>query len=567
MKADPTVTGASAGSTVAGMAGQVPKESDKVANSTTAGTSTSSTVADMAGKVPKESDKSANPTMAGTSTSSTVADMAGNVPKESEKSANPTMAGTSTSSTIADMVGKVPKESEKSANPTMADASTSSTVADMADKVPKESEKGANLTMAGTSTSSTVADMAGQVPKEGGSSGLPGAFPETPQQEANEFGVKPIPATKGIGNPIHLKPGEPVPDPSTLTPHTVDSTVDHTGSGISSTGQPKGAPSSDKKETMIPESSLPMGAAAAAGAAATGPTIQSAGGNSTTAQMAAQVPIEPRGVPEVVEKSQQAAHTSPEASANPTAVGEKGAMEKELTDKVPAEPAAEDSSMGGKVAGYATGAAAAATAAVSGAAAYFGSGKATDDAKAKLPESAHPAIDKATPAVEGAAGKIGGDPSQATTSTVPDAVKESIADAHKSPEAETNKAAVAEKADVEQELLKKGPKEDMAGEPAPVAATATSATAPKATGAVSAPGASLKSTEKPLPTEGGAGAASAANGKTPAKDTPAKDAPSTPAKDTPAKDAPAKDSSTATPAVASLPTPATGKGRGDARPQ
>lgn len=69
----------------------------------------------------------------------------------------------------------------------------------------------------------------------------------------------------------------------------------------------------------------------------------------------------------------------------------------------------------------------------------------------------------------------------ATSSTVPEVVKESIADAHTDPEATTSSEAVKEKAEVEQELLKKVPETEEAGEPAPTIAAATSAAAPSAT--------------------------------------------------------------------------------------
>ncbi|EXJ73576.1 uncharacterized protein A1O5_03337 [Cladophialophora psammophila CBS 110553] len=70
---------------------------------------------------------------------------------------------------------------------------------------------------------------------------------------------------------------------------------------------------------------------------------------------------------------------------------------------------------------------------------------------------------------------------QATTSTVPEVVKESIAEAHTEPEATTSAEAVKEKAEVEQELLKRVPGTDEAGEPAPMIAAATAETAPSPT--------------------------------------------------------------------------------------
>ncbi len=91
----------------------------------------------------------------------------------------------------------------------------------------------------GVTPESTTAKLAGEVPKESSkepsneatgprtasSSDLPGTFPQTPANENSTFSVNPIPATSGHGNPIHLQPGEKVPDPSTLTSNTVSSTA------------------------------------------------------------------------------------------------------------------------------------------------------------------------------------------------------------------------------------------------------------------------------------------------------------------------------------------------------
>ena len=91
----------------------------------------------------------------------------------------------------------------------------------------------------GVTPESTTAKLAGEVPKESSkepsneatgprtasSSDLPGTFPQTPANENSTFSVNPIPATSGHGNPIHLQPGEKVPDPSTLTSNTVASTA------------------------------------------------------------------------------------------------------------------------------------------------------------------------------------------------------------------------------------------------------------------------------------------------------------------------------------------------------
>jgi hypothetical protein len=364
--------------------------------------------------------------------------------------------------------------------------------------MPDEISKNAGTAaIAPSAENKTVQGLAGQVPKESDNH-VPGEFPtETPQGEVS---VAPIPSTGGVGgNPIQLKPGEPVPAAAgkidagatydkasydqgaaaaPLLPRVV--TPDHErGEGLF------GLP--EQSKNMIPESSLPV-----AGGAATA-NINSAGANATTAQLAGQVPHEPRGVPEVVKDSQAEAHSAPEASANPEAVREKGAVEDELEKKVPEAPAASESTIGGKAAATIGAAAAGVGAAAAGAAAYVSSGKAKEDAtakmpakedvKGKLPESAHPAVDTV-------ADKVGANGAAKPSSNVPNVVQESIKDAHTSPEAAANTEAVAEKKQVESELAKSVPVEESAGAPAPTATETT--TEPKAM---------MKSTEAPLPTE------------------------------------------------------------------
>ncbi|KAI4229154.1 MAG: hypothetical protein L6R36_001111 [Xanthoria steineri] len=107
------------------------------------------------------------------------------------------------------------------------------------DRISSRSEKMSSAYTSGVTPESTTAKLAGEVPKESSkepsneatgprtasSSDLPGTFPQTPANENSTFSVNPIPATSGHGNPIHLQPGEKVPDPSTLTSNTVSSTA------------------------------------------------------------------------------------------------------------------------------------------------------------------------------------------------------------------------------------------------------------------------------------------------------------------------------------------------------
>jgi len=223
-------------------------------------------------------------------------------------------------------------------------------------------------TMSGVTPDSTTAALAAGVPKEKTNGDLPGAFPETPGQESEQaFSANPIPASGGYGNPIKLSPGEKVPEPSTIHGNTVESTVkldkesyekgDSVPLGSAGT-QPDTATSSafavpPVSTNTIPESSLPMGGPAQravmtdeeqkTAAADAGITIQSAAPGTTTAALAAGVPLEKdrpskteptTEVPQVVKDSIAESHQEPEAAANPEIVREKGEMEQELHKKV-----------------------------------------------------------------------------------------------------------------------------------------------------------------------------------------------------------------------------------------
>jgi hypothetical protein len=384
-------------------------------------------------------------------------------------------------------------------------------------------------TLSSAAPESTTAALAGAVPKEENArstDSLPGAFPmtppaETPGSEPQAFSINPIPATEGAGNPISLAPGEKVPDPSTFTSNTIDSTVKDdkeerepeeasvsvapipatagagnpihlapgekvpdpstlTSNTISSTARTDAAsyeksdsqppqlgplvvtPEAEREAkggmfnlpplagALIPESSLPMDTSAET-EKDPGFTIQSAAPTSTTAALAGEVPKEPRGVPETVTESQKEADFPPEASANAEAVEEKKELEQELLEKVPEEPPAAESSTTAKV-GMA---AAAGTAGAASTATYL-----AYSAKDKVAET------------------VGLNGQATTTSEVPEVVTESQKEAHVSPEASANKEAVEEKKEVEAELLKEIKKTTESGEPAPTVTAATSETAP-----------------------------------------------------------------------------------------
>lgn len=399
--------------------------------------------------------------------------------------------------------------------------------------------------MSGVTPTSTTAELAKDVPLEkpvSGSSDLPGSFPETPAAtEKGDFSVNPLPAADGAVNPIKLAPGEPVPDPSTFTNHTVTSGVHDdpelvaaakkseaepafsvaplpafpgavnpvtlapgekipdvgtvTGGTVNSgvtldkeSYENSGAfgkapvlppvvtPQSERdhngtgvldlppiSKNLIPESSLPIGTSGAGTFDAT-PTIQSVGPSSTTAELAAAVPLESSKVPEVVKESQEEAGFSPEASAIPAEVEEKSAVESELLKEVPVAPPTSEGTAGkdtdksenGITGGEAAAAVGGAAVAVGGAAYAYASG-AANTATSKLPTS----VQESVPTIKAESAE------ESVAKDTPEIVKESIAEAGQSPEAAGNEEAVLEKKAVEKELLSEITPETSTGEPAP----------------------------------------------------------------------------------------------------
>ncbi|KAF7592810.1 hypothetical protein BBP40_012493 [Aspergillus hancockii] len=242
----------------------------------------------------------------------------------------------------------------------MAGVTPDSTTAALAGGVPKQSDILGDAAFSSTAPGSTTADLARHAPLEQRAN-VPGTFPATPASEADQFSVNPIPASSGTGNPINLKPGEKVPDPSTFNSNTIQSTVRTDQAGYEqnasyplTSGQPKDANAfavPPVSKNMIPESSLPMGQASEGTSDPV--TLQSAAPTSTTAGLAGAVPLEshkkqtnggskaPIGdVPEVVRHSISEAHVDPEAAAHEEIVGEKKEMEHELQQKVPVDESA-----------------------------------------------------------------------------------------------------------------------------------------------------------------------------------------------------------------------------------
>ncbi|MCJ1402046.1 hypothetical protein MMC11_005265 [Xylographa trunciseda] len=401
------------------------------------------------------------------------------------------------------------------------------------------------------------------------SSHVPGSFPETPAAERTgftdadatpdnttkaggeseqAFGVSPLPATSGIGNPVQTKPGDPVPDPSSFTKNTITSAVTTDKESYDRGGNAPQLPDvvTPQKERdakgggmfglpavsggMIPESSLPMGGSSSA-EKDPGYTIQSSGPQTSTAELAGKVPLEPRGVPEIVQESQAEAGIAPEASVNKEALQGKTATEQELESKVPEEPAAaegtstanggttdKEATSKGEIAGMAAGGAGA-TAAVAAAAGYASRGLPASIQQSIDQMNKGTAIDSSVPdVVQKSIAEAHITPEAAASSGmvqeksameaellkkipteepgneahVPTIVQESMAQAHFMPEAAASPEMVQEKSAMEAELLKKVPEEEMGGEPAPSSAAALSESAPVPT---------MKSTETPLATK------------------------------------------------------------------
>jgi hypothetical protein len=482
-----------------------------------------STTADLAGAVPKEGQtEPRDVTVSSVTPESTTAALAGAVPKEDAKNAEGdddkpattlpdepsappgAFPGTTANETEEYGVKPIPA-SEGIGNPVSLPAG---------EKVPDPSEINSNTVDSTVTTSkegyeqdaSTVFPVAAAAAGVGiaGAAGV-GADAHEEKSEADSFGVNPIPASSGIGNPISVPAGEKIPEQSSFNPNTVESTATTSKevyeadasaalpapavvAGATGVGAAADSALSvpETSKNMIPESSLPMGGEVK-DTTDTGPFVSSAAANSTSSYLASTVPLEPKReaevvdeeedeapsatlsgpaptIPQMVQESLSEAHQSPEAAASAEAVSEKALVENELLSKV----------------------------------------KSTDAAGEPAP----------SPAAEGTSSA----PVSSVASNVPAVVKDSISQAHQPAEAAAAQEVVNEKRDVESELLREVKPTDAAGEPAPTAAAATSETAPKATSEAALGGATSASD---APTQ-----AAPYEAVTPAKDTTT-EAPST----------------------------------------
>ncbi|KAL9000564.1 MAG: hypothetical protein Q9169_000857 [Polycauliona sp. 2 TL-2023] len=434
-------------------------------------------------RITAPSDKMSSVFTSGVTPESTTSQMAGEVPKESSKD-RPNEEATPQAPSSSDLPGSFP---QTPANETSA-FSVNPIPASSGHGNPIDLQPGEKVPDPSTLSSNTVSSTAKDDPSLAKS-----------DDSAAAFGVSPLPATGGFGNPINLEPGEKVPHSSQFTSNTIDTHVTTDKESYEKGSNPPVLPDvvTPQKErdtkgasmfsvpgiskNMIPESSLPMGesmaaekdpgayiqsagvnstTAALAGAVpkegrSTGPEkdpsafIQSAGANTTTASLAGAVPKEGPAIPQIVQESQAEAGTDAEAGHAPQTVAEKSDVEKELESKIPESAATSEGVAGGSTS----------TGAVGG----------MSHGSHALPASVQQSIDQMNKG-------------SAVAPTVPDVVQESIAESHVAPEAAGDKKMVGEKSAMESELLEKVHTEDASGEPAPVASAALAESAPAPTG-------------------------------------------------------------------------------------
>lgn len=319
LEQDPGVTiqSAAPNSSTAALAGQVPLEprsvprSSEVSDATIQSAGPGSTTADLAGKIPLE-------------------------PKNKSKGLEPadvTIQSVGPNSTTAGLAGQVPLEprnvprSSGVPDVTILSAVPNSTTADLAGKVPLEpinetkSSKAPDVTIQSVGPNSTSANLAGQVPVEPHvphvveKSQHKGGFP--PEASANSEAVR---EKSIVERELESKvPEEPAAAEGTGSSKQAEEvTIQSVGPNSSTAALAGQVPLESKSQSKSSSGEAPNN------------TIQSAGPHSTTAGLTGQVPP-------VVQGSQQEAGVSPEASANPEAVSEKAAVEKELEKKLPKE--------------------------------------------------------------------------------------------------------------------------------------------------------------------------------------------------------------------------------------
>ena len=545
------LSGVTPQSTTSALAGSVPKEGEEDAGAAIISTVTpQSTTAGLAGSVPKEGEQDAGAAIISTVTpQSTTAGLAGSVPKEGEKDAEEDgekQAATDEPGHSTSLPGTFPEETPTESQdfgvqPIPASEGIGNPVSVPAgEKVPDPSTINTNTTdsTATTSKEGYEKDASAAFPAVAAAAGVgiagaagAGAYAHEKTSEADSYGVNPIPASSGIGNPISVPAGEKLPEQSSFNSNTVQSTATTSKEDYEKdasapaaiaggTGAAAAADSAfsvpEKSKNMIPESSLPIGGEVK-DTTDTGPFISSAAPNSSTSDMAAAVPLEPKRqavvvhddeapsatlsgpaptVPEMVKESFSEAHQSPEAAGSAEAVGEKALVEDELLKKVkstdaagePAPSSTAPVTSSAPVSGVAPSVPAVVKDSISQAHQPAEAAAAQEvvnekrDVESELLREVKPTDAVGEPAPSAAATATSSAPVSGVAENVPDVVKESLREAHQLPEAAAAPEVVNEKKDVESELLRSVKTTDATGEHAPTAAAVTSETAPKATG-------------------------------------------------------------------------------------
>jgi hypothetical protein len=155
-----------------------------------------------------------------------------------------------------------------------------------------------------------------------------------------EFKVNPLPATEGALNPFKLAPGEKIPDDVRAADINTNVTLDKESYDNSADRIPGlDAALPPVSRNMIPESSLPI-------TSNNDVFLNTVTPISTTAALAAQVPLNEPAVPEAVRESQEKAHVEPGASGLAEEVKGKAAVEDELLHKVAEAPSTSEGTAG-----------------------------------------------------------------------------------------------------------------------------------------------------------------------------------------------------------------------------
>ncbi len=297
----------------------------------------------------------------------------------------------------------------------------------------------------------------------------PGGFPETPAaEEESTFGVKPIPASEGIGNPISVPAGEKLPDQSAINSNTVDSTATTSKEGYekdASAAFPAAAAAAgmggaaaagigmyehEKKPEEEAFGVKPIPASSGIGNPISVPAgeklPEQSSFNSTTVESTAttskegyerdaSAPLVASGAAGLAESKDTSAFSIPEKSNNmiPESSLPMGDSTKDTMDAGPTI-----SSAAPKSSSY-----------------YLAATQPVEPRREAV------VMDEETPSAT----------LSSPAPAIPEMVKESMAEAHESPEAAASAEAVEEKAAMESELLTEVKSTDATGEPAPSAAT------------------------------------------------------------------------------------------------